>query len=170
MTTKAKAWLGLIFLAAVMGALLFLSAGTLHYWQAWLYLGVFFGASVLHTLYLMKHDLALLQRRLKGGPTAEKERAQQIIMLCTSIGFIALLVVPALDHRFGWSFAPISVVIVGNVLIAAGYYIIFLVFKENTFTSATIEIAASSLRDGASGPRSGSARSTHAAIPLMATF
>src|SRR5262249_25003054 len=117
------------------------SAGTLHYWQAWLYLGVFIGASVLHTLYLMKHDLALLQRRLKGGPTAEKERAQQIILLCTSIGVIALLVVPALGHLFVWSFAPIFVVIVGNVLIAAGYYIIFLVFKENTFTSATIEIA-----------------------------
>lgn len=141
MTTKAKAWLGLIFLAAVMSALLFVSAGTLQYWQAWVYLCVFFGASLLHTLYLMKHDPALLRRRLKGGPTAEKERTQQIIMLCTSVGFIALLVVPALDHRFGWSSVPISLVMVGNALIAAGYYVIFLVFKENTFTSATIEIA-----------------------------
>jgi protein-S-isoprenylcysteine O-methyltransferase Ste14 len=119
-----------------------LSAGTLCYWQAWVYLTVFFGASVFHTLYLMKHDPALLQRRLKGGPTAEKERAQQIIMLCTSVGFIGLLVVPALDHRFGWSDVPLMVVIAGNLLIAAGYYIIFLVFRENTFTSATIEIAA----------------------------
>ena len=101
----------------------------------------FFGASVFHALYLIRHDPALLQRRLKGGPTAEKERTQQIIMVCTSIGFIALLVVPALDHRFGWSLVPLPVVLAGNVLIAVGYYIIFLVFKENTFTSATIEIA-----------------------------
>jgi protein-S-isoprenylcysteine O-methyltransferase Ste14 len=82
-----------------------------------------------------------LQRRLKDGPRAEKERTQQIIMLCTSIGFIALLVVPGLDHRFDWSLVPLPVVIACNVLIGAGYYIIFLVFRENTFTSATIEIA-----------------------------
>jgi protein-S-isoprenylcysteine O-methyltransferase Ste14 len=141
MNTNVKAWFGLIVLALVMAALLFVSAGTLRYWQAWVYLAVFFGASVFHTLYLMKHDPALLQRRLKGGPTAEKERAQQVIMLCTSIGFIALLVVPGLDHRFDWSLVPLSVVIAGNALIAVGYYIIFLVFRENTFTSATIEIA-----------------------------
>jgi protein-S-isoprenylcysteine O-methyltransferase Ste14 len=141
MNLNVKAWVGLIVLALVMAALLFLSAGTLRYWEAWVYLVVFFGASVLHTLYLIKRDPALLYRRLKGGPTAEKERAQQIIMLCTSIGFIALLVVPGLDHRFDWSLVPPSVVIAGDVLIAAGYYIIFLVFRENTFTSATIEIA-----------------------------
>jgi protein-S-isoprenylcysteine O-methyltransferase Ste14 len=141
MNQNVKAWLGLVFLAFVMTAILFVSAGTLRYWQAWVYLAVFFGASIFHTLYLMKHDPALLQRRLKGGPTAEKQRAQQIIMLCTSIGFIALLVVPALDHRFGWSSVPVPIVIAGNTLIVAGYYIIFLVFRENTFTSATIEIA-----------------------------
>lgn len=141
MKPNVKAWLGLIVLAFVMAALLFVSAGSLRYWQAWVFLAVFFGASVFQTLYLMKHDPALLQRRLKGGPTAETERAQRIIMLCTSIGFIALLVVPAFDHRFGWSLVPLPVVIAGNVLIAAGYYIIFCVFRENTFTSATIEIA-----------------------------
>ena len=141
MTLNTKAWLGLIVLAFAMGLLLFVSAGTLHYWQAWAFLAVFFGASVFQTLYLMKHDPALLQRRLKGGPTAEPEWSQKIIMLGASVGFIALLVVPALDHRFGWSSVSLSVVIAGDVLIAAGFYIIFLVFRENTFTSATIEIA-----------------------------
>jgi protein-S-isoprenylcysteine O-methyltransferase Ste14 len=141
MTLNTKAWLGLIVLAFAMGLLLFVSAGTLHYWQAWAFLAVFFGASVFQTLYLMKHDPALLQRRLKGGPTAEPEWSQKIIMLGASVGFIALLVVPALDHRFGWSSVSLSVVIAGDVLIAAGFYIIFLVFRENTFTSGTIEIA-----------------------------
>jgi uncharacterized membrane protein len=55
-----KAWLRLIFLAIVMGLLLFFAAGTVQYWQAWVYLCVFFGASVLITLYLMKKDPALL--------------------------------------------------------------------------------------------------------------
>ena len=72
-TLKVKAWLGLIFLAIAMGLLLFVPAGTTRYWQAWAYLAVFFGASLLTTLYLMKKDAALLKRRLRGGPTAERE-------------------------------------------------------------------------------------------------
>ena len=136
-----KAWLGVIFLAIVMGLLLFVPAGTIHYWQAWGYLAVFFGASSLITHYLIKKDPALLKRRLSGGPTAEKEKTQKIIMLFTSIGFIALLVVPALDYRFGWSSVPPYAVIAGDILVAVGFYVIFLVYKENSFTSATIEIA-----------------------------
>lgn len=62
-------------------------------------------------------------------------------MLFASIGFIGLLVVPALDHRFGWSMAPFPVVIDGETLVAIGFYFIFLVYRENTFTSATIEVA-----------------------------
>jgi protein-S-isoprenylcysteine O-methyltransferase Ste14 len=62
-------------------------------------------------------------------------------MLCTSIGFIALLVVPAFDHRFGWSTVPVGGMVSGDVLIALGFYFIFLVYRENTFTSATIEVA-----------------------------
>jgi protein-S-isoprenylcysteine O-methyltransferase Ste14 len=49
--------------------------------------------------------------------------------------------VPALDFRFGWSAVPLAVVAAGDFLVAAGYVIIFLVYKENTFTSATIEVA-----------------------------
>jgi protein-S-isoprenylcysteine O-methyltransferase Ste14 len=137
---NTKAWLGFVFLAIAMGLLLFLPAGTFHYWQAWVYLAVFFGASFLMTLYLMKKDPALLERRLRGGPTAEKERAQKIIMLFASLGFIALLVVPALDYRFRWSRVPLPMVIAGDLLTALGFYIIFLVYKENTFSSATIQV------------------------------
>src|SRR5262245_39861426 len=97
LTLDAKAWLGLVFLAIVMGLLLFLPAGTMYYWQAWAFLIVFFAASTLHTLYLIKHDPALLRRRLRGGPTAERETTQKILMLFNSIGFIALLIVSALD-------------------------------------------------------------------------
>jgi protein-S-isoprenylcysteine O-methyltransferase Ste14 len=136
-----KAWLGLIFVAVVMGLLLFVAAGTVRYWQAWAFLAVFFAAATLITFYLEEHDPALLQRRMAGGPTAEKQSEQKIIMLFASIGFIGLLVVPALDHRFGWSTVPLPAVIVGDVLVAVGFAIIFRVFKENTFTSARIEIA-----------------------------
>jgi protein-S-isoprenylcysteine O-methyltransferase Ste14 len=138
---NTKAGLGLVFLAIAMGLLLFLPAGTAQYWQAWAFLAVFFGASLLITLYLMEKDPALLKRRLGGGPTAEKERTQKIIMFFTTIGFIALLVVPALDYRFKWSSVPLYMVIAGDILTALGFYIVFLVYKENTFTFATIEVA-----------------------------
>ena len=62
-------------------------------------------------------------------------------MLLASIGFIGLLVVPALDHRFRWSSVPAYGVIAGNLLTVVGFYITFLVYRENTFTSATIEVA-----------------------------
>jgi protein-S-isoprenylcysteine O-methyltransferase Ste14 len=138
---NARAWLALAILVVVMGLLLFVPAGTIHYWQAWVYLSIFTSASALTTLYLMRHDRALLERRMRGGPTAEQQPAQKVIMLWTSIGFIALLVVPALDVRFGWSAVPLGGVVAGDVLVAIGFYLISLVYRENTFTSATIEIA-----------------------------
>jgi protein-S-isoprenylcysteine O-methyltransferase Ste14 len=141
-TLNARAWRGIALLAIVMGLGLFSMAGTVRYWQAWVYLAAFFGAAVAVTLYLAKHDPALLERRLSAGPSAEKEQSQKIIMTIASVGFIALLVIPALDHRFAWSSVPLYVVVVGDILTLASFYIIFLVYRENTFTSATIEVAA----------------------------
>ena len=138
---NVKAWLALAALTVVMGLLLFVPAGTVHYWQAWVYLSIFTSAALLTTLYLMRKDPALLERRMSGGPMAEKQPAQKVIMLFTSIGFIALLAVPALDRRFGWSAIPLGVVVAGDVLVAVGFYLISFVYRENTFTSATIEVA-----------------------------
>src|SRR5262245_56447084 len=138
---NTRAWLALAILAVVMGLLLFVPAGTVDYWQAWVYLSIFTGASVLTTLYVMKKDPALLQRRMSGGQAAEKRPAQKVIMLFTSIGFIALLVVPALDRRFAWSAVPLGGVVAGEVLVAIGLFLIARVYRENTFASATVEVA-----------------------------
>jgi protein-S-isoprenylcysteine O-methyltransferase Ste14 len=139
---NARAWLALVVVAAVMALLLFVPVGTLHDWQAWVYLSIFFGASSITTLDLMKRDPALLQRRMRGGPTAETETTQKVIMFFASVGFIALLVVPALDHRFGWSVVPLAGVVAGDILVAMGFYVIFRVYRVNTFTAATIQVAA----------------------------
>ena len=136
-----RAWFALVVLAAAVGLLLLMPAGTMAYWQAWVYLGIFVGASALTTVFLIRRDPALLERRMRGGPTAEKRPVERLIMVFTSLGFIALLVVPALDRRFGWSGVPGWAVIVGDVLVVVGFYFIFLVYRENTFTSATIEVA-----------------------------
>jgi protein-S-isoprenylcysteine O-methyltransferase Ste14 len=100
----------------------------------------FLGASVLTTLDLMRRDPALLERRMKGGPTAESEPTQKLIMLFASMDFVALLIVPGLDHRLGWSAVPLGGVVAGNVLVAIGFYFIVLVYRENTFASATITV------------------------------
>ncbi|MGC1864181.1 MAG: isoprenylcysteine carboxylmethyltransferase family protein [Methylocystis sp.] len=138
----AKAWLASACLVVVVALALFVPAGTPRYWQAWAYLAVFFGASGAITRYLVNNDPALLRRRLRGGPTAEKETSQKIIMFFISIGYFALLVVSALDHRFGWSSPPAFLTIAADLLILLGLYIVFLVYRENSFSSATIEVAA----------------------------
>jgi protein-S-isoprenylcysteine O-methyltransferase Ste14 len=137
-----KAFVGLAILFLVMAALLFVSAGTLHYWQAWTYLAFYFGASIAITLYLVKKDPALLARRMSGGPFAEKEPAQRVIMSIASLGFIALAIVPALDHRFGWSHLPVYAVLLGDLVMLLGWLGIFFVFRENSFASATIQSSA----------------------------
>src|SRR5260370_12206613 len=76
-----------------------------------------------------------------GGPWAEKQPAQKIIMLFASVAFIGLSLVPALDRRFGWSHMAPALSLAGDVLVALGWLGIFFVFRENSFTSATIELA-----------------------------
>jgi protein-S-isoprenylcysteine O-methyltransferase Ste14 len=134
-----KAFISLAIFFLVMAALLFIPAGTLDYWQAWMFLAVYFAASIAISLYLIKYDPALAARRMSGGPFAEKESAQKIIMSLTSLGFIALIVLPAIDHRFGWSHPTPFTAVAGDVLVVLGYLGIFFVFRENSFASATIQ-------------------------------
>jgi len=136
-----KALAGPLCVLLVMAVLLFLPARSLGYWQAWVFLTVFGLCELGITLYLMKRDRHLLERRVYAGPTAEKERTQKIIQSITSLGFIAMLVVPALDHRFHWSEMPLYASVGGDVLLALGFLIVFFVCKENTFASAIIEVA-----------------------------
>jgi protein-S-isoprenylcysteine O-methyltransferase Ste14 len=136
-----KALVALLLLFLAMAALLFIPPWTLDYWQAWTFLAVYFVASAAITLYLMKKDPQLLARRMSGGPAAEKLTALRIIMSLASLGFIGLLVVPALDRRFAWSHMPSCVALAGDVLVGLGFLGVFFVFRENSFTSATIELA-----------------------------
>ena len=135
-----KTLLGFTQLTAVLGILLLTPAWTLDYWQAWVYLFVFTASSALITTYLWKKDRKLLERRINAGPGAEKETSQKLIQLLASFAFMGALILPSLDHRFSWSAVPLPVVVVGDALTALGFLIVFLVFKENTFTAATITV------------------------------
>jgi protein-S-isoprenylcysteine O-methyltransferase Ste14 len=137
----AKTTLGFANLILLLAVALFAPAWTPRFWQAWLYLFLFASSSAAITIYLWKHDRALLSRRVSAGPIAEKTRTQQIIQLFASLGFLAILVVPSLDRRFSWSHVPLRLVLSGDLLVVLGFSIIFRVFSINTFTSATIEVA-----------------------------
>jgi protein-S-isoprenylcysteine O-methyltransferase Ste14 len=137
-----KAFSSLLIMLLLMGALLFLTAGTLAYWQAWVFLSVYGLSTLVIIVYLLRRDPGLLVRRLSGGPFAETRTSEKLIMSLASLGFVALLVVPALDQRFGWSAMPWYVAICGNVLVALGWLVVFLVFRANTYAAATIGVAA----------------------------
>jgi protein-S-isoprenylcysteine O-methyltransferase Ste14 len=136
-----KALGGLLRFLVTLAALLFLAAWTFDYWQAWIFLAVFSGSALAITLYLMKNDPDLLERRMQAGPGAEKQKSQKIIQAVAMLAFVAVMVLPAIDHRFAWSTVPAYVAIGGDILVALGFLVIFFVFRENTFTSGVIEVA-----------------------------
>src|SRR5437899_1489708 len=82
---KMKALMAPLVLILVFGLFVFVPAGTLNFWQAWLFLFVWWAATMLITASLIKNDPALLARRMKGGPTAEKRLSQRIIMSILSV-------------------------------------------------------------------------------------
>jgi hypothetical protein len=96
---------------------------------------------ILITLYLVKNDRELLAGRVQAGPVAETQKNQKIIQSLASLCFIALFIVPGLDYRFGWSNVPPIVSLIADGFVAVGFYIVFLTFKENSYTRATIEVS-----------------------------
>lgn len=136
----AKAFLGLAFLLGVLAAALFGAAGTLDYWQAWAFLATFGTVTLAITIYLAVRDPALLARRTNAGPLAEPTRTQQVIQSLASLAFFAMFVIAGLDHRFAWSRVPEAVALVGDALVAIGLALVALVFRANTYTSATVQV------------------------------
>ncbi len=133
---------GLAFLHAVLAAALFGAAGTARWWQAWAYLAVFLAATLAITLHFLSRDPALIRRRLAAGPIAERRPVQQAAQAVASVCFVALFVVSGLGRRHGWAPVPAAVSLAADALAAAGFGIVFLVFRENSHTSATIEVTA----------------------------
>ena len=112
------------------------------YWRGLAYILVFTICTNIIGLYLARTDPALLERRMKVGPGAETRPAQKAIISLAFLAFAALFVVSALDYRFGWSKVPVSVSILGDILVALGLAIDLRVFRENSYGASTVETAA----------------------------
>jgi protein-S-isoprenylcysteine O-methyltransferase Ste14 len=136
--TLASTLFGIAFFAT----LLFWPAGTLDYWQAWVFIAVFIAATMIPSIYLAVKNPAALRRRMKVGPTAETRPVQKIAIVGTVVSVVAVLVLSALDHRFGWSRVPTAVIVVGLVLVAFGLVFAQLVVIQNNYAAATITVEA----------------------------
>ena len=136
--TLASSLFGLAFF----GVLLFWPAGTLNYWQAWVFIAVFSAATLIPSIYLAVTNPAALARRMKAGPIAETRIVQKLVIIATIAAVVAVLVVSAVDHRFGWSHVPIPVVVLGNVFVGVGLAFAQLVVIQNSYAAATITVEA----------------------------
>ena len=115
----------------------FLPAGTLAYWEAWVYLIALLIPMLLVLRYLLKYDPELLERRMR---MREKEATQKRLIKLSRLYFLIVFLVPGFDHRFGWSDVPMGVVMVANIVVILGYGVVFLVLRENRYASRIIEV------------------------------
>jgi len=115
----------------------FVPAGTLDYWEAWIFIAVLLIPILFVLTYLLRKDPELLVRRIRFN---EKESAQRRIIRASSLIFFTGFLIPGLDHRFGWSDIPVEAVLAADILVIVGYALVFLVFRENPYASRVVEV------------------------------
>jgi protein-S-isoprenylcysteine O-methyltransferase Ste14 len=142
MNTVAKGLLSATLGLVAFALMLFVPAGTTHYWQGWAFLAVFALSTWIPTMYLIRTNPAALERRMHVGPGAETRPLQRVLITIVFVAFAATFIVSALDHRFGWSRVPAAVSVVGDVLVAAGLGVAMLVIIENSYAAANVTVEA----------------------------
>jgi protein-S-isoprenylcysteine O-methyltransferase Ste14 len=135
--TARRVFIRIVLLVPVLGAILFIPAGTLDYWEAWAYLGVLLIPFAFAVGHFLKTNPAFLERRMQ---MREREPAQRWVIGLSFVWFILAFVLPGLDRRFGWSDVPIPVVLAADLVVLLGYGLIFLVFRENQYASRTVQV------------------------------
>jgi protein-S-isoprenylcysteine O-methyltransferase Ste14 len=120
--------------------LLFVSAWTLAYWQAWLYWLLSTAAALTTALYFLRHDPALMRRRLEIGARAEPLQSQKTIQRIGGWLYAAMFVVAGIEHRVHGAQVPAPAIFVADAIVLAGLALTFVVFKTNTFTASTVTV------------------------------
>lgn len=123
----------------ILALLFFLPAGTVNYWQAWMWLATIIFLMLITLAYLLKNDPALLERRMR---MRERRGGQQKIILVSGIFLTLSFILPGFDVRYGWSQMPVWVAILSNAIVILGYLMVLLVFKTNSYTSRIVEVEA----------------------------
>jgi protein-S-isoprenylcysteine O-methyltransferase Ste14 len=142
MSLKAKVIVQCMLTAVVVGAMLFLPAGTWKYWQGWIFLGLLIIPMVAASIYFVERDPQLVERRLQAN---EKVGEQKLIMRLAKLIFIAAFLIPGFDFRFGWSrrtfgAVPVWLMIFSGAIALAGYLMTYWVMGVNSYASRIIQV------------------------------
>lgn len=121
----------------ILGLLIFLPAGSFHYWQGWLMMGILFVPMFVAGLILMVKNPDLLRKRLNAK---EEEKEQKAVVALSGVMFIAAFVVAGLNWRFQWLVLPDWAVWLAAALFLFGYILYAEVLRENTYLSRTVEV------------------------------
>ena len=121
----------------LVGALIFLPAGTFAFLGGWLLMGILFIPMFIAGLFMMAKNPSLLESRLDAK---EKEREQSIVVKLSGLMFIVGFVLAGLDFRFGWIKLPFMVNVIASVVFIVAYLIYAEVLRENTYLSRTIKV------------------------------
>ena len=121
----------------ILGLLIFLPAGSLHFWQGWLLMGILFVPMFVAGLVMMAKNSELLRKRLNAK---EQEKEQKTVVALSGVLFIAAFVVAGLNWRFQWCVLPDWAVWVAAALFLVCYLLYAEVLRENTYLSRTIEV------------------------------
>jgi protein-S-isoprenylcysteine O-methyltransferase Ste14 len=119
------------------GALLFVPAGSLEYWNAWLLMGLLFIPMFIAGIILMVKKPELLKKRLDAK---EKVATQKIVVFLSGLMFIAGFVTAGLNYRYNWIEIPNAVVIAASIIFVISYVLYGEVLRENQYLSRTIEV------------------------------
>ncbi len=122
--------------------MLFVPAWTFAWWQAWLYCALSTLAALATAFHFLKHDPALMRRRLEAGARAEPLTSQKIIQGVGGAFHAAMFIVAAIEHRVHVAAVPVMSVLVADAIVLAGHALTFLVFKANTYTASTVTVEA----------------------------
>ena len=121
----------------IIGALLFIPAGTMEFWNGWLFMGLLFIPMFIVGIILMLKNPELLRKRLDAK---EKENDQKQVILLSGLMFLSGFVLAGLNYRFNWIEMPNIVVYISSILFIISYVLYAEVLRENTYLSRTIEV------------------------------
>lgn len=121
----------------VIAASLMIPAGSLAYWQGWVFCAIMMLSAGIIAAYFYKKSPEFLERRMRFK---EKEVKQKAIVKIATIIFLLEFFIPGFDYRFGWSNVPLWLVIFSDFVIVVSYFLVFLAFKENPYAARTVEV------------------------------
>jgi protein-S-isoprenylcysteine O-methyltransferase Ste14 len=140
MKTLVQAAISVPIGLVVFGLLVFWPAGTFDYWQGWTFIAVFAVATLIPSVYLAVKNPEALRRRMQAGPAAETRPLQKLVSAVAFGSMAAMIVISALDFRFGWSSVPAAVSVVGDILVGVGLTIAMLVTIQNGYAAANVTV------------------------------